>query len=199
MRTPMHGFLASLALCLIPAVEGGIVVLKNGKVQVGNIPAETDTAEKLVMRWPTKTRDDRGEAEFLKADIRWYSRDHDAPTDEYFEKFENEPLADEFLALREKWRARRDQERQLKALSPSGDPSKESAEVATTPEEKKAEPAPVASTTPEPAPAAPAPAPASPSSGGGMCSLGSRSDAWGWQLSPLALVAGVLLVLRRRV
>ena len=192
MRTSLHGLLALLLVA--SAAQAGVVVLKNGKVIVGNIPADTDTSEKLVVRWPTKTKDDRGEAEFLKADIRWYSRDHDAPTDAYFEQFEDEPLADEFLGLREKWRARRAQEEELKTLSPTGDPSKESAEVALTPEEKKAEPAPVASATPEPAPAAPAAAPAPGSSG--LCSLGGRADPAG-SLLPLALVAAVLLLLRR--
>lgn len=188
----------SLLLCLAPA-QAGVVVLENGKVVVGEIPAELDTAEKLTVRRPVPIgKDERGEMEFLKADVRWYSREHDAPTAEYWEKFENEKIADEFVAGREKWRLQKQQEAELKALSPSGDPSQESAEMATTPgEEKPAEPTPSPAPAPaEPAPAAPA-APADGGSGSGWCALRPH-DRSGSPLG-LALLALALLVVRRRV
>lgn len=200
-RAPI-GFLAlSLLLVLTPAATAGVVVLKNGKVVVGTIPPELDTAEKLTVKRPQPvTPPERGEMEFLKAEIRWYDRDHDAPTNEYWEKFENEKIADEFVAGREKWRLQRQQEEELKKLSPTGNPSQESAEMATTPAEKKPEEGKPAEAPLPPAEPTPAPTPDSgQSSGGGLCALqpdaGAPSSPFG--LLSLALV-GLGLALTRR-
>lgn len=195
----------ALALCAASA-QAGVVVFKNGKVVVGKIPVETDTPEKLVIQKPVPLqKDERGEMEVLKAEIRWYDREADAPTNAYWEKHAEEPIADEWAAARERWKNQQATEAELKKLSTSGDPSKESAEVATTPDEKKAAPpAPAEPAPAEPAPAAPgesAPAtPATPApapSGGGWCSLaGPRTG--GSPLGLLALAAALLLLGRAR-
>lgn len=196
---------AALALCAASA-QAGVVVFKNGKVVVGKIPVETDTPEKLVIQKPVPLqKDERGEMEVLKADIRWYDREADAPTTAYWEKHADEPIADEWAAARERWKNQQATEAELKKLSTSGDPSKESAEVATTPGEKKAAPpAPAEPAPAEPAPAAPGePAPAAPAtpapapSSGGWCSLATPRAA-GSPLGLLALAAALLLLGRVR-
>ncbi len=115
-----HGFgfllggvvLSGLGLLAIPApVQGGIVIMENGNVEVGRIrPDEVIKDEHLVMRWPfnivsnsqmipnsvrtrVADRSGSGQTQFnftprglspRQEDIRWYSIEDDELTEEYW-------------------------------------------------------------------------------------------------------------------
>lgn len=94
-----------VAVAATPSL-GGVVVLKNGEVFVGRVPADQDTQESLVVRWPYKERTDRGEMTIPKFRIRWYDRDADKPTDAYWKQFENDQIDSAWHPERERWRMR---------------------------------------------------------------------------------------------
>jgi len=96
---------AAIVVCAWPRPsEAGIVVLKNGEVFVGRVGDVTPAD--LVVRWPYKDEVDRGTMRIPRYRIRWFDLEADEPTDEYWEEFENEPIAPRFLPLLEKWRIR---------------------------------------------------------------------------------------------
>jgi hypothetical protein len=94
-------------LALTHDAQAGIVVLKNGEVLVGRIRADEDTQDELIMRWPYKERTERGEIKLPKYRIRWYDREADEPTDEYWEKYENDLIDANWIPMLERWRVRK--------------------------------------------------------------------------------------------
>ncbi len=98
---------AALVGTLTEPADAGVVVLKNGEVLVGRIRPDEDTPDELTMRWPYKDRTERGEIKLPKYRVRWYDRDADEPTDEYWEKYENEVIDSQWLPALERWRIRK--------------------------------------------------------------------------------------------
>jgi hypothetical protein len=96
-----------------PSTDAGIVVLKNGEVLVGRIRPDEDTQDELIMRWPYKQHTESGHVNVPKFRIRWYSRDADEPTDEYWEKYENEQIDSAWLPNLERWRIRKKSESEM--------------------------------------------------------------------------------------
>lgn len=87
--------------------QAGVVVLKNGEVLVGRIRADEDTQDELILRWPYKERTERGEIRLPKFRVRWYDREADEPTDEYWAKHENDIIDANWLPVLERWRIRK--------------------------------------------------------------------------------------------
>lgn len=110
--------LVLLALLLFPRVEparGGIVILKSGKVFVGEIRAADVTSAGVTVRWPYKSEERKaGARTFPFAEgpkgIRWFSRTHDLPPDEYWEKYQDLRIEPRWLPLFEKWKLRQERE-----------------------------------------------------------------------------------------
>lgn len=94
-------------LTMTQEAQAGIVVLKNGEVLVGRIRADEDTQDELIMRWPYKLRTERGEITLPKYRLRWYDREADEPTDEYWEKHENDIIDANWIPALERWRVRK--------------------------------------------------------------------------------------------
>ena len=107
MAVILGGLLANLWVLPTPA-EAGIVVLKNGEVIVGRIRVEEDDREKLIVRWPYLERTERGHVEIPHFRIRWYDRDADEPTDEFWQMYSDQrfPLDNRWNPLFEKWQLR---------------------------------------------------------------------------------------------
>jgi len=91
----------------IPApAYAGCVVLKNGEVLVGRIREEEVTTEQITMRWPYKTKTERGEIDIPRFRVRWFDREADEPTDAYWEEFGDTKIDSQWLVLYEKWKLR---------------------------------------------------------------------------------------------
>lgn len=117
MRAPtsLLALASALVLCA-PAAEAGIVVLKNGEVFVGKIKPEEDTQDELVIRWPYEKdplQTERGEMKIPKFRIRWYDREADEPTDEYWTKHESDEIDNRWMPFLERWRIRKRAEQEL--------------------------------------------------------------------------------------
>lgn len=110
----LGGLLANLWILPAPA-EAGVVILKNGEVIVGRIRVEEDDQEKLIVRWPYLDRTERGHVEIPHFRIRWYDRDADEPTDEYWAMHhaDPQPIDNRWLPLYEKWRLRNETDDQM--------------------------------------------------------------------------------------
>lgn len=95
------------ALVLGPFVgraDAGIVITKEGKVIIGRIVKDEITEEGNVkIHWPYKDRHERGTFIFEKNRIRWYDVESDEPSNEYWDKYANEPIDPAYLPLRDRY------------------------------------------------------------------------------------------------
>lgn len=94
-----------VALCALLSAgpcAAGVVVLKNGKVLVGEVREEGTEHLVLVYRKP-----EQGRFRVERRRVRWYDLEADALTDAYFERFADEPLEERYEPLRERWRLAR--------------------------------------------------------------------------------------------
>jgi hypothetical protein len=107
--------LAVAALALPAPAEAGVVVLNNGEVLVGRIRPNEDGPRGLTLRWPYRENTTLGQVEVRKTqpgaeprpgEIRWYSREADEPTDDYWERFHRLPIDPAYHAARDRWRER---------------------------------------------------------------------------------------------
>ena len=62
---------------------------------------ETEDTVKVVFKKGGDEAKGRGETLVPRETIRWYSRDHDAPTAAYWEKHENAKIESKWIPLRE--------------------------------------------------------------------------------------------------
>lgn len=121
MTTRFWTAFASLALILTlsPSAEAGIVILKNGKVIVGDIDKAKETEDYVLVvfkRGEDKTQG-RGETKVPRATIRWYNRDTRVPTDAYWEKHETDKIESKWVPFRERWKIAKDVKEQNPELS----------------------------------------------------------------------------------
>lgn len=122
-----HGLsaLACLATALVlpcasaTRAEGAVIVLNNGNVFTGRIQKEDSTTVSILMTWPYKHLQHRGQQKFWHGkapqNIRWYKlntekEDFDLPDDEYWEKYEDiekYPIDKKYEHLRQRWLLKR--------------------------------------------------------------------------------------------
>jgi dienelactone hydrolase len=96
--------LIPLAAILLAAAsaDAGIVVLKNGKVILGKIDEAKSDKVELVM-YPPRAQEGRGEFKVERSRIRWYSGDHDSPSDEYWKQHGDEKIDKDWEPERQRW------------------------------------------------------------------------------------------------
>tara|TARA_R110002072_G_scaffold84230_1_gene190966 strand:- start:398 stop:1255 length:858 start_codon:yes stop_codon:yes gene_type:complete len=71
--------------------EAGVVVLNNGHVLVGKVKAQPGSKH-LVVSWPYGSQRKRGKIVLAAEDIRWHDASLDLLSDDYFDRYEEEPL-----------------------------------------------------------------------------------------------------------
>ena len=109
---PFSILAAALALGLLQTCEpvyAGVVIYKNGNVEIGRIRSGDVKEEEVTVRWPYKSRTDRGKLKIPRFRIRWFSTEEDQPNDEYWEKYqdvEEYPIDPRYLPPLERWKLR---------------------------------------------------------------------------------------------
>ncbi|MBL4845738.1 MAG: hypothetical protein JKY65_09440 [Planctomycetes bacterium] len=105
------GFGAALLGLLIGTcvAEAGVVVLKNGHVIVGRVSTPADSTD-IQVSWPYGSQRKRGKIVIKAEDMRWHDATVDVLSDDYFDRFEKEPLVGAlWLRMLEEYRIRKEQ------------------------------------------------------------------------------------------
>ncbi len=97
-----------LALVLVLLVAGsaqaGIVILRSGKVFVGEIDEASVTSDMITLHKPQPVG--KGKMTFDRREVRWFAADADYPTDRYCAKFPDDTLDPPWNKYVEDWKER---------------------------------------------------------------------------------------------
>jgi dienelactone hydrolase len=119
MRRFAPALTALTIACLAPATaDAGIIVLKSGKVLVGEITSVTK--DTISIRYSSRV-EGRGKQDVERHQVRWFDREVDRPTDAYWEKWHEAKIAKEWTAERERWRSSRETRTDLEVPMPGLD------------------------------------------------------------------------------